>query len=1154
MVEVPVREPRFLGEKVPYREQTMQENLQSNLPGYTITEEGGVFVARAKPVQYVSERRGANRTYAEYVPNEIVISPTGEVLKETKRATYKTDVFEHGQRQDVYESEVTDYQSQTRRTYGKRDLRSGRETIQLTSELSGGVYRENRIIDQDTKEYEIAKAQHDLFQGFVNQGMSYAQARQLSRTSEQQREAYFKQVAQQRTQQFSLQGKAVTLKHQAQRQFQTEYYAQRQQYAENIVRKQEEARQKPPVLEKPKVVSQFQPPNITPQNPASPTTRTDMGTQFILPTQKQSATMTKKPEFMTSSPVATEEQARRQQQLASDNIVQKQIDKAMFGVQGMTEKGTEWVGSKNIPLVSPLATEVVAPAVIGGAGIFYGTIAHPVQAVKSMLDPIGTAQSIAKHQAELTATKGEIYSLSYFGGQIGGGYLLGKASERGVELAKDVYVKTGSKYREPETVFAPETLSGEKTFFTVRSTAESLAEFNKAGKSYDIGVVQEVAKNPEAFVKPTVQGHVAVIHPVLQELRATIPPEDLVFTGGVARRILTGEGKVRDVDVVVKDVAEGKDFAYRMVSKYPEKYEAILHEKYPEIYRLRERKTGEVKVDFDPRSLAEEGMIKKKEDIIRVGEYNVVSPSVMLKSKATQILKGKTRGLKQGENIQQLNPEIPIFEDKVVVSTASPTGLKGKTVTAQIEKIGLEDTGIYVAPKGKVSPYFTGIEPPTTTYSLNPFVNFGVPSVTEFAINKVTTYPKEVLVKPGFEHLTGYQQANVGKGLAYITKRSMIGTGDLPRQRFYLGKQTTMTGKTVEPGWRMEAGTSEGEAVIGVGESFAMTPKTFLGKIKGFEEYTTYKGRAVAVRQGKVLAGTTLGGVPEGSVVIPGSKVKAGQEALGSLARGEKVVTPLSSAKAIPVGSFDIQEELGRVSSRMSNLKTRPLVFSSEPVESSKSVEVSSGVSKTKLRESVASSSQSMKSSIRIPGGISRRVSKEQSRVGSFLSGRSYGGSSGESGRSGKSGGSSAGGTSRGGGSTGTSYGAGQDIPRKFPKVYPKPSEEKRKGEKFRVEVRKKGQFRTIAITETPQEAFRIGKQNVLLTASASLRVKPVQSQEKVTNIGKSMLPISTFYESKKEPDVFIQRREKRISTYGEKSEITFRGIQATRKKGIFGG
>jgi hypothetical protein len=105
----------------------------------------------------------------------------------------------------------------------------------------------------------------------------------------------------------------------------------------------------------------------------------------------------------------------------------------------------------------------------------------------------------------------------------------------------------------------------------------------------------------------------------------------------------------------------------------------------------------------------------------------------------------------------------------------------------------------------------------------------------------------------------------------------------------------------------------------------------------------------------------------------------------------------------------------------------------------------------------------------------------------------------------------------------------------------------KNKNEMFNVEVRKKGVFKKIATVSSPTEAFSIGQKNVMTTASASFRV--TSSTGTVRN---PAVPSNIFYQSKKESGVFIQRREKRISTAGEKREITFKGIQMNRNKNIF--
>jgi hypothetical protein len=74
---------------------------------------------------------------------------------------------------------------------------------------------------------------------------------------------------------------------------------------------------------------------------------------------------------------------------------------------------------------------------------------------------------------------------------------------------------------------------------------------------------------------------------------------------------------------------------------------------------------------------------------------------------------------------------------------------------------------------------------------------------------------------------------------------------------------------------------------------------------------------------------------------------------------------------------------------------------------------------------------------------------------------------------------------------------------------------------------------------------------NVRSNASASFKV----SGEGVSQRIRGMLP-NTFYASKREPGVFIQKASNRIGTAGEKVEITQKGILANRlkRKALWGG
>jgi hypothetical protein len=108
-------------------------------------------------------------------------------------------------------------------------------------------------------------------------------------------------------------------------------------------------------------------------------------------------------------------------------------------------------------------------------------------------------------------------------------------------------------------------------------------------------------------------------------------------------------------------------------------------------------------------------------------------------------------------------------------------------------------------------------------------------------------------------------------------------------------------------------------------------------------------------------------------------------------------------------------------------------------------------------------------------------------------------------------------------------------------------SDKKRKGGLFSVFVRSKGMFKNIGQAKTQEEAFVIGQSKVFNTAAASFKIE--------SESGQSVRPAynpSKIYISKKEPGVFIQKNKFRISSPGEKGEITAKGIAANRFKGIF--
>jgi hypothetical protein len=125
---------------------------------------------------------------------------------------------------------------------------------------------------------------------------------------------------------------------------------------------------------------------------------------------------------------------------------------------------------------------------------------------------------------------------------------------------------------------------------------------------------------------------------------------------------------------------------------------------------------------------------------------------------------------------------------------------------------------------------------------------------------------------------------------------------------------------------------------------------------------------------------------------------------------------------------------------------------------------------------------------------------------------------------------------------------------KEFPKpIFGKQKSSKHKPEEasFKTFVRRRGVFKQVASSPTQEEAINAGAFIVRNTAAASF---------KVSGPGVSQNPLNTlknFYGSKREPGVFIQKSSNRISTMGEKAEITYKGIMASKinrkKKGIWG-
>ncbi len=111
--------------------------------------------------------------------------------------------------------------------------------------------------------------------------------------------------------------------------------------------------------------------------------------------------------------------------------------------------------------------------------------------------------------------------------------------------------------------------------------------------------------------------------------------------------------------------------------------------------------------------------------------------------------------------------------------------------------------------------------------------------------------------------------------------------------------------------------------------------------------------------------------------------------------------------------------------------------------------------------------------------------------------------------------------------------------------------EEEKRDQLYQVQVRRRGLFGPIGKFKSAKQAFLKGKKAVEISAAASFKVEPLHGpEEDLTKTGWSVLPRKKFRPSKRQADIYVQRRRFRISTGGEKREITYKGIQAVRLKG----
>lgn len=440
----------------------------------------------------------------------------------------------------------------------------------------------------------------------------------------------------------------------------------------------------------------------------------------------------------------------------------------------------------------------------------------------------------------------------------------------------------------------------------------------------------------------------------------------------------------------------------------------------------------------------------------------------------------------------------------IIVSSASPSKIAGTEAgIGKKANLGLEDTGIYVTPKGEGSPYFLRVSGgQETSYTLNPIPAikraFNIPTFTEFEAKGILQYPREIINIKGFQAIKEFQEKQAEKGFVYLTKRSEIGLGNIEGNGY--------------------SGTSETEAVIPYKQQFEY--KDYPNKVAniiGFKDYMTYEGVAIPIREAKLLSYTesTL------SKNIVGNTIATERES--NIAYYQSYTKEFPLYVALPSSILTSESQL-KPSSYPTSSVSIPKYTPSNQSYSFKGSELSS---KPIIRESSYTPPQ--KQSYRSSGGGSSSIPIPKPEYPTYVPPESK-----------------------------IPY--IPNYPYKptpinnktpiegIPRVVTIPKQkEKLSKQQYKVLVRSKGQFKTIGITSTIQEGVKLGSARVLGTASASFKLQPINQGMK-ENI-KPFINQRIFYESKKEAGVFIQKRGLRISSVGEKKEITFKGIAQSKFK-----
>lgn len=435
---------------------------------------------------------------------------------------------------------------------------------------------------------------------------------------------------------------------------------------------------------------------------------------------------------------------------------------------------------------------------------------------------------------------------------------------------------------------------------------------------------------------------------------------------------------------------------------------------------------------------------------------------------------------------------------EVEVVSAGPAKYPGQTVLAgERAQKGLEDPGLFVAPRGQASANFLRISEQTSPkISINPFAGaseiVNTPSITYLTAKNVRLFPTQILRTQGFEQSAKYASAPENTGTIFITKRSTTG----------------ITGRA--------SNTAEIEGTSVAGTKFTYTDP--------FAAYTEYKGKVVAIRKATLLTSKDATNVK--SVSTSGRLFTSYEEYNSYYSKtGNKQGLPYSVSSAKTSKSL----------SEPYSLKVYPVTIKSSTYLGSSKPKASAISSQKSVLKPVSSQTEFSVKEIRQQSTFTKNAKdsptvpsyNEVSAPGKSLtiiptkaidSNYKYGSSK-------------------------VSVLSVNQRSEKFSKYkFDDTKRDRPKQQGFNVFVRRQGKFQQVnvgSLSYTEAKAF--GANVVQNTAAATFKVTPGGA------VSGSYSGFGSFADFYKKGEQFIQKRSKRIGTVGEKREITYKGIAARR-------